>query len=448
MTTLDTIAAVASPPGRGGISVVRVSGPAVPVMLRALSATPLQPRRASLRPLVDADGRTIDSGLLLWFPAPASFTGEHVIEFHGHGGTVVTDMVLNRFLQLGARLARPGEFTERAYLNGRIDLAQAEAIADLIDSHSEQAVRSAQRSLSGEFSRELHGLMDTITRLRVLVEAAMDFPDEELDLLGEVEFQQRLDALRRAFQSLRDRSAQGFRLREGVQLVIVGQPNVGKSSLLNLLARRNTAIVTDIPGTTRDLLREDILVDGLPVHLVDTAGLRDTTDRVEQAGIDRAWQAVENADGILFMVDDRFGFTDADRALFDRLPTHLPRLVVHNKIDRSGSAAGFGHAGASRRLYMSVEQARGLDDLYRWIRDLAGYQGHEGVFMARRRHLDGLGQAAGYVEQAHAQLRAGTSPELAADDLRLAHRTLGGIVGEVSSDELLGEIFSSFCIGK
>ncbi len=441
----DTIAAIATPPGRGGIGVVRLSGPqAFPIAAQLAGPLP-PPRQAALRDFRAADGSVIDQGLLLCFPAPRSFTGEDVVELHGHGGPVVLDMLLSRCLALGARLARPGEFSERAFLNDRLDLAQAEAIADLIEAGSRQAARAAQRSLQGAFSRAVSELVEGLTELRVWVEAALDFPEEEIDFLADEGLQARLAELRQALAALRRRARQGSLLREGLQLVIAGRPNAGKSSLLNLLAGRDAAIVTHLPGTTRDPLHEPIQIDGLPLHVVDTAGLRDTDDPVEQEGVRRAWRELARADLVLHVVDATLGWQAADADIATRLPEGVPVLRVFNKIDRSGDAPGR-RDGA---VYLSARDGRGLTALHEALKAQAGYAAAgEDVILARRRHLDALQRAAEALARADRQLRERRAGELLAEELRLAQDALGEITGRVRPDELLGRIFSSFCIGK
>ena len=441
----DTIAAIATPPGRGGIGVVRLSGPRAFAIAADLAGPLPAPRRAVLRDFREADGTVIDSGLLLCFPAPRSFTGEDVVELQGHGGPVVMDMLLARCLALGARLARPGEFSERAFLNDRLDLAQAEAIADLIDAGSRQAARAAQRSLQGAFSQAVEGLVDALTELRVWVEAALDFPEEEIDFLADEGLAARLAGLRARLAEVQRRAREGSRLREGLQLVIAGRPNAGKSSLLNLLAGRDAAIVTHIPGTTRDLLREAIQLDGLPLHVVDTAGLREAGDPVEAEGIRRAWQELTRADLVLHVVDAAVGWQEEDAAIVARLPRDVPALRVYNKIDLTGEAPG-GRDGA---VYLSAQSGAGLEALHAAIKAAIDFHGAgEDVILARRRHLDALARAGQALARAEAQLREHQAGELLAEELRLAQEALGEITGRVSADELLGRIFSSFCIGK
>jgi len=441
----DTIAAIATPTGRGGVAIVRVSGPGVPALARALLGDLPLPRRAAYRRFLDGRGEVIDDGVALYFPAPASFTGEDVLELQGHGGNVVVDMVLRRTLELGARLARPGEFSERAFLNDKLDLAQAEAIADLIDSGSEQAARSAQRALQGAFSKAVDALLERLIELRMYVEAALDFPDEDIDFLADQAVTERLDAIKHSLDAIRARARQGALLRDGMNLVIVGQPNAGKSTLLNQLAGFDAAIVTDIPGTTRDVLRERISLDGLPLHVIDTAGLRDSADPVEQEGIRRAWREIEQADLILLLLDGTRGATDADRAILQQLPERLPVLGVHNKIDLTGIDFG-AHDG---ELFISARTGQGVPELIDHLKHMVGYhEDAENVFIARRRHLDALARTEAHVLAGEDHLRLTQAGELLAEELRLAQEALGEITGKFTSDDLLGRIFSSFCIGK
>lgn len=441
----DTIAAVATPPGHGGVGVVRVSGPMVPEIARAVLGCLPEPRRARHCRFTGAGGEALDEGIALYFPAPHSYTGEHVLELQGHGGPVVLDLLLQRVLALGARPARPGEFTERAFLNSKLDLAQAEAVADLIEASSAAAARSALRSLEGEFSRQVEAVRSTLVELRVQVEAGLDFPDEELDLLADESLLSRLETLEARLAELLAKARQGALLREGMTVVIVGQPNVGKSSLLNRLAGRESAIVTDVPGTTRDVLRERILLDGLALHLVDTAGLRESADPVEREGIRRAWREVEAADLVLLLVDGTRGPGEAEHAILRRLPDRLPRLTVHNKIDLTPHAYGM----VDGEIYLSAKTGAGIDALVQALTRQVGYHpGEEGVFMARRRHLDALAETARALSRAREQWLEARAGELVAEELRQAQEALGRITGRYTADDLLGEIFSSFCIGK
>ena len=445
----ETIAALATPPGRGGIGIVRVSGPGVATIAAALLGDLPPPRKAVLRHFRDARQQSIDEGVALYFPAPHSFTGEDILELQGHGGPVVMDMLLAEVCQLGARPARPGEFSERAFMNDRIDLAQAEAIADLIDSGSSQAARAALRSLDGEFSRQVQALAEEMLRLRIYVEAAIDFPEEEIDFLAADKVHRDVEALSASLQALMANAQQGCVLREGLVLVIAGLPNAGKSSLLNALAARDTAIVTEVPGTTRDILRETIQIDGLPLQIIDTAGLREAGDIVEQEGIRRAWQEIERADRILFVVDDQEGMTAGAKRLFAQLPEGLPVTMVHNKIDLSRHMPGMVRDEQGEHAYISARAGLGIDSLKTHLKDCAGYrETTTDTFSARRRHLDALRRALELVEHGQQQLSQAQAGELLAEDLRQAHQALGEITGECRSDDLLGAIFSSFCIGK
>ncbi len=443
----DTIAAIATPPGHGGIGIVRVSGPAVPAIARAVLGRQPAPRHAELCRFIDATGATLDEGIGLYFPAPASFTGEHVLELQGHGGPVVMDLLLARVLELGARVARPGEFSEQAFLNDRLDLAQAEAIADLIQSGSEQGARAALQSLRGEFSQRVHQLTTQLTELRVYVEAAMDFPDEEIDFLSSDEVQRRLGDIETAYAQLAADAQQGQRLRDGMTVVIAGPPNAGKSSLLNRLAGYEAAIVTEIPGTTRDVLREQILIDGMPLHVIDTAGLRASPDRVEREGIRRAHDEMGRADRILLVVEDAEA-AELEPQLRPQLPDNLPVSVIHNKIDLSGREPGAAELEGNWHVFLSATTGSGLDALREHLKSCVGYAPAAGAFSARRRHLDALARSRAHVSTGRQQLEAHRAGELLAEELRQAQDALGEITGEVTSDDLLGHIFSSFCIGK
>jgi len=448
VTARDTIAAVATPPGRGGVGIVRVSGPAVKRVAESLLGKIPPPRLASLADFVDAAGRPIDRGLALFFPAPHSFTGEDVLELHGHGGPVVLDMVLSRALELGARPARPGEFSERAFLNGKLDLAQAEAVADLIEAGSESAARSALRSLEGGFSRRVHALVEGLTRLRMYVEAAIDFPEEEIDFLADARVLQELDALDADVVQLLASTQQGVLLHDGMTVVLAGPPNAGKSSLLNALAQSETAIVSPVPGTTRDVLRERIHIDGMPLHIVDTAGLRASRDAIESEGIRRAREQMARADRILLVLDDAAG-ADAPAEVLGLLPANLPRTVIRNKIDLSGREAGIKDVSGDVEIALSARTGAGLDGLRRHLKTCMGFQtAGEGSFIARRRHLDAIRRAQEHLVRGRAQLKQFRAGELLAEDLRLAQQALSEITGEFTSDDLLGRIFSSFCIGK
>jgi len=450
----ETIAAVATAPGRGGIGVVRVSGPRAKALAITLSGREPIARHAHYGPFHANDGEVIDEGLMLFFPGPHSFTGEDVLELQGHGGPVVMDMLLRRCVELGARLARPGEFSERAFLNDKLDLAQAEAIADLIEASSAQAARNAVRSLQGEFSRRVHQLTERLTQLRIYVEAAIDFPEEEIDFLADGHVLGLLDGVRSELSTVLREAGQGALLREGMTVVIAGLPNAGKSSLLNALAGREAAIVTDIAGTTRDILREHIHIDGMPLHIVDTAGLRDTEDQVERIGIERAIKAIEEADRILLMVDASTSTIGADESPWPDFlvtkPDPLRTTLIRNKADLTGEPIGlFIGPNGETALNLSARSGQGLDVLREHLKTCMGYdQTAESGFSARRRHLDALRQAQQYLDHGHAQLTRAGAGELLAEDLRQAQQALGEITGAFSSDDLLGRIFSSFCIGK
>ena len=439
-TGTDTIVAVATPPGQGGIGIVRISGPAVRTISQAMLGALPPPRFAQNAAFADADGRAIDDGLALFFPAPRSFTGEDVLELHGHGGPVVMDLLVHRAVELGARPARPGEFSERAFHNGKLDLTQAEAISDLIGAGSAQAARAAMGSLSGEFSREVTSLAAQVMELRVFVEASIDFPDEDAVFLESPEVRGRIADIFRRFELIGRAASQGRALSEGLSVVIAGRPNAGKSSLLNALAGHDAAIVTGIPGTTRDLLRERIAIDGLPIHIIDTAGLRDSRDAVEEEGVRRARAAMGRANLVLYVIDASIG---ALRGELEALPGDPPVLPVWNKTDLAAAPAG--HAG----IAISALTGAGLAELRECLKAKAGYRmGDAGVFSARRRHLDALARAEGLVKSANARLGERAGFELVAEELRLAHQALGEITGEVTNETLLGAIFAGFCIGK
>jgi tRNA modification GTPase len=438
----DTIVAAATPPGKGGIGIVRVSGGLTEAVARALLGSLPQPRFATWRVFRDAAGRRLDEGLALYFPAPTSFTGESVLELHGHGGPVVISLLVDAIVELGARQAEPGEFSKRAFLNDKLDLVQVEAIADLIDSGTAQAARAALRSLSGAFSRAVDGLADQLVRLRMHVEAAIDFPEEEIDFLSDDALLRRIDECEQAFVTLQAGARQGRVLRDGFQVVIVGKPNAGKSSLLNLLSGQEAAIVTELAGTTRDVLREQIDVDGLAVELVDTAGLRNDPDRIEAEGIRRAKEALANADAVLWIRDVTDEQQDEPR---EKLPAGVPVTIVHNKIDLSGAEPGL----LNGEVWLSAETGQGVDALRQHIRELAGYEGRgEGAFTARRRHIRALRQAYGHFRDGRRALDESRAGELFAEELRLSHEALGAITGAFTADDLLGKIFSEFCIGK
>jgi tRNA modification GTPase len=445
----DTITALATPPGIGAIAVVRISGPATAgLAVRVLGTLPA-PRHARFGPFADLEGRPIDSGIALYFPGPHSFTGEDVLELHCHGGPVLVNLLLGALHALGARPARPGEFSLRAFLNGKIDLAQAEAVADLIASTTTQAARAALRSLNGEFSRRVRDLLDALIELRIYVESAIDFPEEEIDFLSEGQVQTQLQKLRDLLAAAREATRQGSLLREGMTVVIAGPPNAGKSSLLNALAGRETAIVTEIPGTTRDLLREQIQLEGMPLHVMDTAGLRPSADPVEQEGIRRAQAAIAAADRILLVVDIRDHDQNRVNEIIASLPESVPLTVIENKIDLIGLEPELVDGIDQTRMRISAKSGAGLDLLRAHLKRSMGFHpGHEGTFSARRRHLEALAQASECLQRGWQQLTQQQAGELLAEDLREAQRALSEITGEFTSEDLLERIFSSFCVGK
>jgi tRNA modification GTPase len=445
----DTIAAIATAPGRGGVGVIRISGSNLLPFALALTGKAPQPRHATLAEFKAADGVTVDSGILLFFPNPHSFTGEDVLELQGHGGPVVMQMLLARCLDLGARLAEPGEFSRRAFLNGKMDLAQAEAVADLIDAATASAARSAVRSLQGEFSRAIGQLNEELINLRMLVEATLDFPEEDIDFLKAADAFGRLGCLQGKLAEIFDRAGQGKLLQSGLHVVLAGQPNVGKSSLLNRLAGDDLAIVTPIAGTTRDALRSTIQVAGSPLHIIDTAGLRDTEDEVEKIGIERSWKEIERADVVLLLVDARVGVGDADREILARLPERLQRITVYNKVDLAGRAAERHDEPDGVAISLSAKANQGIGLLREELLRVAGWHQTEDVFIARERHLRALAAAQDHVAAARVVVE-GPLPalELFAEELRLAQQSLGEITGEFTADDLLGVIFSRFCIGK
>src|SRR3981189_158122 len=442
----DVIAAVGTAPGRAGIGIVRVSGKKLEQLASRLLGSVPAPRLAVRAVFRDTAGEPIDDGIALFFPAPASCAGEDVLELQGHGGPVVLQMILRRCLELGARLAEPGEFTRRAFLNDKLDLAQAEGVADLIDAATEAAARCALRSLRGEFSEAIGSLEKRLVELRMLVEATLDFPEEEIDEMDREEARGRLRHLREEVSRSLVRGRRGSVLRSGLQVVLAGQPNVGKSSLLNRLAGEDLAIVTEIPGTTRDAVRQTIQVEGVPVNVIDTAGLRDTVDTVEAIGIARTWEAIGHADALLLVVDARAGVAAADRSIVDRLPGKLKLVTVFNKIDLSGDASRAEEDEQGWRIHVSAKTGDGIESLRGVLLKLAGWQsGEEDVFMARERHLVSLERVAQALDRA---VQAMSQSELFAEELRLAQRELGSITGEFSADDLLGQIFARFCVGK
>jgi tRNA modification GTPase len=447
----DTIVAAATPPGRGGIGIVRVSGPRAPAIARAVLGDLPDARVATLRRFLATNGEPIDDGIALYFPEPNSFTGEHVLELHGHGGPVVLDLLVQRILELGARLANAGEFSQRAFLNDRLDLAQAEAIADLIDSGSAQAARAAMRSLQGEFSALVNGLVTGIIALRTFVEAAIDFPEEEIDFLADPQVQRQVTQLLESFDNVENQARQGQLLRDGMTVVIAGAPNAGKSTLLNRLAGYEAAIVTATPGTTRDVLRERLAIDGMPLHLLDTAGLRESADDIEAEGVRRARQEMSRADRILFVIDSaadpRGESFESERT---RLPAGVGVTLVLNKVDLTSDRAGQPTAASSVPwIPVSASTGAGIDALRSHLKECMGFLPPEaGGVSARRRHLEALSRARQHVNLALAALQERRAGELMAEELRLGQQALGEITGEFTSDDLLGRIFSSFCIGK
>ena len=445
----DTIAAIATAPGRGGVGVIRVSGSNLLPFAFALTGKTPKPRYATLADFKDAKGAAVDTGILLFFPGPNSFTGEDVIELQGHGGPVVMQMLLARCLDLGARLAEPGEFSRRAFLNGKMDLAQAEAVADLIDAATASAARSAVRSLQGEFSRAIGELNDELINLRMLVEATLDFPEEDIDFLQAANAFGRLEKLQLKLAEIFDRAGQGKLLQSGLHVVLVGQPNVGKSSLLNRLAGDDLAIVTPIAGTTRDALRSTIQIEGIPLHIIDTAGLRETEDEVERIGIERSWKEIKRSDVVLLLVDAQTGISEADREILARLPERLQRINVYNKIDLAGRAPERHEESDGIAISLSAKANQGIDLLRQELLRIAGWHQAEDVFIARERHLRALALAQEHIATAR-KVVEGIMPalELFAEELRLAQHALGEITGEFTADDLLGVIFSRFCIGK
>lgn len=446
----DTIAAIATPSGQGGVGIIRVSGSKAPVIAEKISGLCPAPRYAHFGAFSDKDKNTIDSGLTIYFKKPFSFTGEDVIEFHAHGGPVVLDILLKEILQYDVRPARAGEFSERAFLNDKIDLTQAEAIADLIAADSEQAARAATRSMQGEFSTVINQLVEELIRLRIYVESALDFPEEEIDFLADDAIAEQLDQVKERLLAVKTSARQGRLLKEGMTVVIAGKPNAGKSSLLNQLAGQDSAIVTDIPGTTRDILREHIQIDGLPLHIIDTAGLRDSDDVVEQEGVKRAKQMIENADRVLFVVD----INDEDKTMMQSLPQHIGVTTVYNKIDKQNVSSKITERVETAEkqeidIYLSAKTGDGIELLKQHLKRCMGYQQkNEGQFIARRRHLDAIDIAEEHLQLADKNLHTLKAGELLAEELRLAQEALSSITGEFSSDDLLGRIFSDFCIGK
>lgn len=452
--TTDTIVAQATAPGRGGVGIVRVSGPKAAEVALTVTGKQLKPRYADYLPFNALDGTVIDQGIALYFPNPHSFTGEDVLELQGHGGPMVMDMLIKRILAIpGVRAARPGEFSERAFLNDKMDLTQAEAIADLIDASSEEAAKSALQSLQGEFSKRINTLVASLIHLRIYVEAAIDFPEEEIDFLADGKVTADLQAIIDNLAAVRQEANQGAIMREGMKVVIAGRPNAGKSSLLNALSGKESAIVTDIAGTTRDVLREHIHIDGMPLHIIDTAGLREASDEVEKIGIERAWDEIRQADRVLFMVDgtttDATDPKDIWPDFVDRLPENIGMTVIRNKVDQTHETLGICHVSTPTLIRLSAKTGEGVDALRKHLKECMGYAGHsESGFMARRRHLDALERAAEHLNIGQVQLESFMAGEILAEELRIAQQHLNEITGEFSSDDLLGRIFSSFCIGK
>ncbi len=441
----DTIAAIATAHGRGGIGIVRLSGKNLGLFAQPITGKLLAPRIATFTSFCDAQGNIIDQGIALFYPAPHSYTGEDVLELQGHGGIAVPQLLLQRCLELGARLAQPGEFTQRAFLNDKLDLAQAESVADLIDATTTQAARSAMRSLQGEFSSAIHGLVDKLVHLRKLIEAMLDFSEEEIDMLSVEQRNISINELLSELDQITRLADQGSLLREGAHIVLVGQPNVGKSSLLNQLSGEDVALVSDIPGTTRDVIRQSIQLNGVPLHIIDTAGLRDAQDQIEQMGIARTHGAVKKADAILLILDSTKGISPEEQKIKDELPTDVPVVRIFNKIDLSGNKAAVEEDDTGCDIYLSAKTGAGLDLLRERLLALIGWHQESGVFMARERHIQALTQAREYLLSASS---IADQMELLAEELRLAQVELGKITGEFTPDDLLGEIFSSFCIGK
>ena len=450
MAANELIAAIATPAGRGGIGIVRLSGPDLSRVVEGIVGRPLTPRVATSTDFVGAHGETLDQGLALYFPAPASYTGETVLELHGHGGPAVLAQILRRCLELGARLAQPGEFTKRAFLNGKIDLAQAEGVADLIDAATATAARAAARSLSGAFSAEVRALVEGLTELRMFTEATLDFPDEDIEFMERSDASGKLAKLRERLDSIAARARQGSLLREGLDVVLIGQPNVGKSSLLNQLAGDDVAIVTPHAGTTRDAIRSSVEIRGIPLHIIDTAGLRESADPVERIGIERTWATIARADLALIVTDARDPGADADAAIVARLPPSLRRIAVRNKIDLAGIEPKRAAPAGAEEVWLSAKTGAGVELLRDAMLAAAGvHEDMEGTFLARERHLHALRIAGTHLDEAAGHLQASPPPlELFAEELRCAQQALAAITGDVSADDLLGVIFSRFCIGK
>jgi len=446
----DTIVAIATAPGRGGVGVVRLSGPDAVQIAEQICGKLVSPRLAKFTHFRSADKEIIDSGIALYFAAPASFTGEDVVELQGHGSPLVMDRLCKRAMELGARMAKPGEFSERAFLNGKMDLAQAEAVADLIESSTEQAARSAMRSLQGEFSKKVNDFLQELTYLRMFVEASIDFVDEEIDFLGEAQVDKQLQQLLATLAGIQGSARQGRLLREGISVVLAGQPNAGKSSLHNQLAGHDAAIVTEVAGTTRDVLREQIHLGGLPLRISDTAGLHDASnDIVELEGIRRTQNELAQADHILLLIDDQLGMTEQDEKILVALPGDKSFTLIRNKIDQSGHAPAITNENGMSVIYLSAKNGEGMDLLAQHLCEVVGFHPEEeGVFMARRRHLDALQRAQQAIESGYNCLTGMGAGELLAEELRIAQAALGEITGTFTNEDLLDHIFSSFCIGK
>lgn len=447
----DTIAALATPPGKGGVGIIRISGPKAHQIGERITNKPFTPRIAQYGSFVDEDGLALDEGISLFFPRPNSFTGEDVVELQGHGGPVIMDCLLRAVLSMGARIANPGEFSERAFLNDKMDLAQAEAIADLIDASTEQAARNAVRSLKGAFSAEIQQLVEGLINLRIYVEAAIDFPEEEIDFLNDGKIKKELSEILTKLCSVKERAKQGSLIREGMRVVIAGKPNAGKSSLLNALSGRDSAIVTAIEGTTRDVLREHIHLDGMPLHIIDTAGLRESPDEVERIGIERAWQEIHSADRILMVVDsskyEEKKARDVWPEFFEQLQYNSHLTLILNKSDLSGAETDL--TAEHPVIALSAKSGFQVNQLREHLKECMGFTATtEGGFTARRRHLDAINRAESFLLTGEQQLREMGAGELLAEDLRQAQNALGEITGTFTSDDLLGRIFSSFCIGK